>query len=663
MESVSSFTNRKSVRISGLIRTIQNSLKGLATISMREMRVMSRSRFLHLERSINILVVTALLVLPISRASGMDRMMFMTIYCSLVAWCVGALSVADSISKEKRDGTLGLLMMTSLRPYEILYGKLVSRSLSQTFGLLGLIPIFMVILIDGGVTPLDAILSICAVYINFLLACCGGLAISARVRQARHAYIGAVSFIFVGIFGQLLISQMLPVVTTIPRAFAFSPLLLGIYIQEGNFLKGIDSSNGILPNIFINADNTVSMICLLIFWFLVCAAVLYNTSIAMTRFWRKEKRGHRKRRKTNKKLQQFLDTASQPLSMTLARKIQGIGGKRPAPAENAPNERGHRLVIGPGQNPIEKFWLRKTSLPHWQLVVFGIYEATFIMLFLLVAFNVWLERYPSTGTSIYPKILPSILVLLGLVKFFDIFFRFGGGMEVCRKIIEDRSNSGMELLLTTPIPDRDLAGGISTALEKTIRRYAIITENFLLLTFWTILYVVFLRTAPHLGLVIGIMTALVMWFGNPVFKYILGCIPMFFLVLFFKQGAVGFDSEIYGLRWLIMLLAVNFYMLMGCRLEWRVMIKSGIHEAMRMTSVPGTAMRMIYQSSLAPLLVYALVLAIETLILRQATLAPVTAWFITKFLMHTALLSLNRKSLGEFRKTFQKQSLKSPQKS
>ena len=59
---------------------------------------------------------------------------------------------ADCISSEKREGTLGFLFLTDLKPYDVVLGKLSATSLTALYGLLSLLPVLAIPVLMGGVT-------------------------------------------------------------------------------------------------------------------------------------------------------------------------------------------------------------------------------------------------------------------------------------------------------------------------------------------------------------------------------------------------------------------------------------------------------------------------------------------------------------------------------
>ncbi len=66
---------------------------------------------------------------------------------------VGVITTSDSLSEERREGTLGLLFLTPLRPLALLFGRLVSASVTLVYRFLGVIPVIGLTMIFGGVAP------------------------------------------------------------------------------------------------------------------------------------------------------------------------------------------------------------------------------------------------------------------------------------------------------------------------------------------------------------------------------------------------------------------------------------------------------------------------------------------------------------------------------
>lgn len=76
---------------------------------------------------------------------------FTQVYCLLI----GVFRTADCLSEEKREGTLGLLFLTDLKGYDIVLGKLVATSLNAFYGVLAIFPVMAIPLLVGGVAAGD----------------------------------------------------------------------------------------------------------------------------------------------------------------------------------------------------------------------------------------------------------------------------------------------------------------------------------------------------------------------------------------------------------------------------------------------------------------------------------------------------------------------------
>jgi ABC-type transport system involved in multi-copper enzyme maturation permease subunit len=66
--------------------------------------------------------------------------------------CGCALVTADTLSRERREGTLGLLLLTKLKGYDIVLGKLCASALTASFALFGLLPALGLVVLAGGVS-------------------------------------------------------------------------------------------------------------------------------------------------------------------------------------------------------------------------------------------------------------------------------------------------------------------------------------------------------------------------------------------------------------------------------------------------------------------------------------------------------------------------------
>jgi len=134
----------------------------LLPIVSRELRVTSRRGATYWTRftaGLLAIVVGSFAWAIFFRKSPRDTGLALFIALSVIAYIysllAGALSTADCVSEEKREGTLGLLFLTDLKSYDIVLGKLVASSLTAIYGLLAIFPVMGVPLLLGGVAPVE----------------------------------------------------------------------------------------------------------------------------------------------------------------------------------------------------------------------------------------------------------------------------------------------------------------------------------------------------------------------------------------------------------------------------------------------------------------------------------------------------------------------------
>lgn len=111
--------------------------------------------------------------------------------CAYAFAASGAVT-ADSVSREKRDGTLGLLFLTDLRGADIILGKLAASSLNTAYGLLGLMPLLAIPVMVGGVTIGQGVLAMLSVLNLMFVSMCVGIFVSTISWDERRATFAAV---------------------------------------------------------------------------------------------------------------------------------------------------------------------------------------------------------------------------------------------------------------------------------------------------------------------------------------------------------------------------------------------------------------------------------------------------------------------------------------
>ena len=160
----------------------------------RELRAASRRRGTYWVRFISAGALVALGTLffaLLSREMGKELGLvlfgLMTGGATLFALLSGVRSTADCLSEEKREGTLGLLFLTDLKGYDVVFGKLAANSLNAFYSVVSAVPILAVPLLLGGVAGAEfermALVAINTLFFSLAI----GMGISAVSRQARKA--------------------------------------------------------------------------------------------------------------------------------------------------------------------------------------------------------------------------------------------------------------------------------------------------------------------------------------------------------------------------------------------------------------------------------------------------------------------------------------------
>src|SRR5262245_62085048 len=169
----------------------------------RELRVAARRRGTYWARTIVaggalLLFGGVMGILSLQRTGGQTGPILFSIFSWLAFMAVcaaGVLLTFDSLSEEKREGTIGLLFLTDLRGYDVVLGKLLANSLQAAYGLLAAFPILGITFLIGGVTGLEfwrLVLVLCNTLFFSLVI---GVCVSTVSRDAQRALTATVLLI------------------------------------------------------------------------------------------------------------------------------------------------------------------------------------------------------------------------------------------------------------------------------------------------------------------------------------------------------------------------------------------------------------------------------------------------------------------------------------
>jgi ABC-type transport system involved in cytochrome c biogenesis permease component len=170
------------MRLLGLRLSVTNTLPLVG----RELRAESR-------RAINygLRVLTAAVVVSVFAAfmagtemesAQLGATLFGVLQLSLwlAMWIIVPMMTADCISREKREGTLGLLFLTPLTVLDVMMGKAASHILRAATLLLASLPVLVLPFVIGGVVWQQALMAVVSIAKALLLSIAAGLYASAK---------------------------------------------------------------------------------------------------------------------------------------------------------------------------------------------------------------------------------------------------------------------------------------------------------------------------------------------------------------------------------------------------------------------------------------------------------------------------------------------------
>ena len=107
--------------------------------------------------------------------AGLFLWLHRTLLC--LVWVLVPMMTADVISRERREGTLGLLFLTPLKPWDIVVAKSVAHGLRAFSFCLAVLPVLTIPFLAGGVSWMEAAMS--AMFILGSLCCAIGAGVLA----------------------------------------------------------------------------------------------------------------------------------------------------------------------------------------------------------------------------------------------------------------------------------------------------------------------------------------------------------------------------------------------------------------------------------------------------------------------------------------------------
>jgi len=224
----------------------------------RELRVRARLKSTYRFRlwaAVGAIAVVGLLLMMVQTLAAAGKfggMVFHVLAWLSFSYCLldGARNTADCLSEEKRSGTLGLLFLTDLRPYDVVLGKLMATSLNSFYGLLAIFPPLAIPLVLGGVTVGEFWRLVLALINTLFFSLAAGLMVSSASRDERRAWTGTIVLVLALTLGPALLALHPASASSLPAAL--SPL--------NGFLNVFDDTYSATPDRYWRSIWSVQLI-------------------------------------------------------------------------------------------------------------------------------------------------------------------------------------------------------------------------------------------------------------------------------------------------------------------------------------------------------------------------------------------------------------------
>ncbi|HVV00840.1 MAG TPA: ABC transporter permease subunit [Verrucomicrobiae bacterium] len=386
-------------------------------IVARELRVACRRRATYWMRVGPVLVVLfigawAFVMMREEQGPIMAKSLFgmLTGVAMLYGLLAGVRETSDSLSSEKREGTLGFLFLTDLKGYDVVLGKFAASSLRSIYGMLAVVPALGVPLLLGGVTFGEFGRVALAALNGLFLSLSLGMLVSSVSRSARSAAGGTFWLVAsISIAGPVAAARL--AFLNHGSSTLYHGLLLTspgyTYYAGWEYLYHRAHTDYWLSLLIVNGVGWVA---------LALASVLARHS------WRDRPAGARKVR-MRERVQSWM-----------------LG-------DRAERKRFRARLLD--RNPF--FWL--SSRARWRPLM--------LWLVLCLLGCGWFWGYLKVGRDWLsePMYLATAIVL-------NLVMKFWVASEAPRQLAEDRQNGAIELLLATPLTEGEIAKGQLLSLSR-----------------------------------------------------------------------------------------------------------------------------------------------------------------------------------------------------
>ena len=143
------------------------------------------------------MVVAVWALLVSTGAAGHTIFIVLVAIASMLAMLTGIFVASDSICRERREGTLGFLFLTDLRPADVVTGKLAAAGLVPMYALLAMFPALALCQLVGGIHAGLFWSAIIALILSLFFSLSATIYVSSLCEDHRKAYSGSTFLLFV----------------------------------------------------------------------------------------------------------------------------------------------------------------------------------------------------------------------------------------------------------------------------------------------------------------------------------------------------------------------------------------------------------------------------------------------------------------------------------
>ncbi len=383
-------------------------------IVQRELSVAARRRSTYRLRwwTTALAMIVSLIVLFFTAATSAHRGAGTYLF-GLICWYAALLSVlsgvfltADSLSVEKREGTLGLLFLSELKGYDIVLGKFMALALNAFYCLLALVPAAALSFLLGGITGGQLWRTALALSNILFFSLATGMLVSAYGRDSHRTLGNTLALL-------LLILGGLPAVT-----------FFGNRVYYSSFWRILGSLSPLYPFWHLGEGDYLAHASA--FW----TALLGSATVACL----------------------FLALAGWTLprcwlegSETRAVKPNGLGPRSRDPNQGRRQAEARTELLM--RNPVE--WLSGAQLGR-QWLAWIIVAAWAVLVLVALLFGTGVAASPMiTAYSVLP---------------FGFLLKLSFAIQATRFFAEGRRSGALNLLLCTPLTNREIVRGHAKAL-------------------------------------------------------------------------------------------------------------------------------------------------------------------------------------------------------